>query len=75
LAAGLAAISEAFIYQGPATAERKCLGVFHRRLIFMIFDIITVIILFQATKVLSRLVEQRRGDVLDYVARQQSTLA
>lgn len=40
----------------------------------MIFDIVSVAILFQAIKVLSRLIGQRRGDVLDYVARQDSPL-
>ncbi|SDI28464.1 hypothetical protein SAMN05444171_4763 [Bradyrhizobium lablabi] len=40
----------------------------------MIFDIISVIILFQTIRVLSRLIRQRHGDVLDYVPRQKSTL-
>jgi hypothetical protein len=40
----------------------------------MIFDIISVIILFHAIRVVSRLIGQRHGDVLNYVARQKSTL-
>ncbi len=40
----------------------------------MIFDIISVIVLFQIIRVLSRLIGQRHGDVLDYVARRKSTL-
>jgi hypothetical protein len=40
----------------------------------MIFDIISVIVLFQAIRVVSRLIGQRHDDVLNYVARQKSTL-
>jgi hypothetical protein len=40
----------------------------------MIFDIVSVAVLFQTIRVLSRLIGQRHGDVLDYVARQKSTL-
>jgi len=41
----------------------------------MIFDIVSVAILFQTIKVFSRLIGQRHGDVLDYVSRQESSLA
>ena len=40
----------------------------------MMFDIVCVAILFQTIRVFSRLIGQRHGDVLDYVARQKSTL-
>ncbi len=40
----------------------------------MIFDIVSVAILFQTIRVCSSLIGQRHGDVLDYVARQESSL-
>jgi hypothetical protein len=40
----------------------------------MIFDIVSVAILFQTIRVFSRLIGQRHGDVLDCVARQESSL-
>jgi hypothetical protein len=36
----------------------------------MIFDIVCIAILFQSIRVVSRLIGQRHGDVLDYVTRQ-----
>jgi hypothetical protein len=66
---GLAAISEPFIFKARRSQSENACGLFHRRLIFMIFDIITVLILFQIINVFSRLIGQRHGDVLDYVSR------
>ena len=40
----------------------------------MIFDIVCVIVLFYIARGLARQIEQRHGDVLDYVARRKSTL-
>ena len=34
----------------------------------MLFDVIAALILFQCIRVLSRLIERRRGDVLYYVS-------
>jgi hypothetical protein len=36
----------------------------------MIFDIVSVVVLFQLVKVLSRLIGRRHGDVFDYLSRQ-----
>jgi hypothetical protein len=60
-------------FRNPVTAERKCRRAFTGGIV-MIFDIVSVAILFQTIRVLSRLIGQRHGDVLDYVARQKSTL-
>jgi hypothetical protein len=60
------------IFQSPVIAERNTCVFFGG--VAMIFDIVSVAILFQTIRVLSRLIGQRHDDVLDYVARQESTL-
>lgn len=40
----------------------------------MIFDVVTIAVLFHTLRVLSRLIGKGRGDVLDYVSREDSAL-
>jgi hypothetical protein len=69
----LAAISYAFTFQARSP-QSEIPAVFFTGGVVMIFDIVSVAILFQILRVFSRLIGQRHGDVLDYIARQESTL-
>ena len=48
---------------------------FARGVFIMLFDIITAVILFQFLRAISRLNEQRHGDVLNYVSKQNAPWA
>ena len=61
-------------FRNPGDRRAKMPAGFLPGGIVMIFDIVSVVILFQTIRVLSRLIGQRHSDVLDYVARQKSTL-
>jgi hypothetical protein len=57
-------------FRNPGDRRAKMPARFSTEAYVMIFDIVCIAILFQTIRVVSRLVGQRHGDVLDYVTRQ-----